>query len=71
MNQDDLGNRRKCEDMTRTALASQQNVIIDRCNFDAKQRSHWVEIAKKFTADAYCLMLNTPIEVASISSDIY
>lgn len=40
--QDELGNRIACERATVGALLAEKNVVIDRCNFDAKQRKHWV-----------------------------
>ena len=46
INQDDLGNRRRCEELTRAALANGQCPVIDRCNFDQDQRAKFVAIAR-------------------------
>ena len=55
INQDTLGSRRNCETACRKALQQQQQQqaapflykcpIVDRCNFDRQQRSHWYRIA--------------------------
>ncbi|KAI8597749.1 AAA domain-containing protein, partial [Dissophora ornata] len=50
INQDDLGDRAACEALTMSALQANnrtQSAIIDRCNFDQKQRKVWVDIAKQ------------------------
>ncbi|KAF9914881.1 hypothetical protein BX616_007382 [Lobosporangium transversale] len=50
INQDDLGDRITCEEMTMSALQANnrtQSVIIDRCNFNQSQRKVWLEIAKQ------------------------
>lgn len=39
------------------------DVIIDRCNFDRKQRATWIRIAKTQNAKIVALELKTPIEV--------
>ena len=48
INQDTLGSRRACEHEMRLALAKRQPVVIDRCNFDPKQRGHFLAIARDF-----------------------
>lgn len=45
VNQDRLGNRRACERSCQEALACGQRVVIDRCNHDSVQRSHWTRLA--------------------------
>ncbi|GHJ88521.1 hypothetical protein NliqN6_4923 [Naganishia liquefaciens] len=47
--QDDAPNRKRqeAEAMTRRALREKRNVVIDRVNFDRKQRSHFIEIARE------------------------
>ncbi|CAO3573629.1 unnamed protein product [Mortierella alpina] len=50
INQDDLGDRAACEELTMSALQTNnrtQSVVIDRCNFDQDQRKVWVNIAKQ------------------------
>ena len=48
INQDDLGNRKRCEDLTRTVLERGQCPVIDRCNFDKVQRDKFIAIAREF-----------------------
>ncbi|KAJ9124107.1 hypothetical protein QFC22_000902 [Naganishia vaughanmartiniae] len=47
--QDDAPNRRRqeAEGMTRNALRTQRNAVVDRVGFDRKQRSHFIEIARE------------------------
>ena len=47
VSQDELGNRRTCEQKAELALAQGARVVIDRTNFDQQQRSHWLRIARK------------------------
>lgn len=42
VSQDELGNRILCESAMVRALLAKRNVVIDRCNFDKKQRQHWI-----------------------------
>eukprot|EP00525_Craspedostauros_australis_P009136 CAMPEP_0198123698 /NCGR_PEP_ID=MMETSP1442-20131203/38128_1 /TAXON_ID= /ORGANISM="Craspedostauros australis, Strain CCMP3328" /LENGTH=309 /DNA_ID=CAMNT_0043782941 /DNA_START=53 /DNA_END=982 /DNA_ORIENTATION=- len=46
INQDELGNRRACEAMCRQTIHDGKCPIIDRCNFDLKQRQKWIDIAR-------------------------
>ncbi|KAN0008845.1 hypothetical protein ACTFIU_009511 [Dictyostelium citrinum] len=45
INQDDLGTRKKCEDLLKQHLKAGHNVIIDRCNQDIGQRRNWIKMA--------------------------
>lgn len=45
VSQDILGNRRACENAARAEIAAGRRVVVDRCNQDVKQRSHWTRIA--------------------------
>jgi hypothetical protein len=47
INQDTLGDRKACERAFATALKSGRSVILDRCNFDSRQRSTWVRMARE------------------------
>lgn len=47
-NQDALGTRVNVVRVARAALQTKRSVIIDRCNFNAEQRSHWIELAQEF-----------------------
>ncbi|GAA5999540.1 uncharacterized protein JCM10292_004213 [Rhodotorula paludigena] len=48
VNQDDLGDRRACEQLCRRSLQEGKSAVVDRQNFDAGQRRHWLEIASEF-----------------------
>ncbi|GAA6059967.1 hypothetical protein JCM10212_001316 [Sporobolomyces blumeae] len=48
VNQDDLGDRRTCEQVVRSHLGQGRNVVLDRQNFDRGQRRTWLEIANEF-----------------------
>ncbi|GAA5825062.1 hypothetical protein JCM11251_006082 [Rhodosporidiobolus azoricus] len=48
VNQDDLGDRRTCENAVRSSLRQGLSVIVDRQNFDAGQRRTWIEIGDEF-----------------------
>jgi len=61
VNQDDLGNRKICEKVTKDNLGRGKSVVIDRCNFDFDQRSTWVRLAAYYNcASIRCLFLNIP-----------
>eukprot|EP00538_Stauroneis_constricta_P000908 CAMPEP_0119554576 /NCGR_PEP_ID=MMETSP1352-20130426/7032_1 /TAXON_ID=265584 /ORGANISM="Stauroneis constricta, Strain CCMP1120" /LENGTH=307 /DNA_ID=CAMNT_0007601189 /DNA_START=23 /DNA_END=946 /DNA_ORIENTATION=+ len=47
INQDELGNRRACEALCRQTIDAKKCPIIDRCNFDEKQRRVWTNIANE------------------------
>ena len=47
ISQDDLGSRKACERLAQRSLKQRRSVIIDRCNFDAQQRSTWLTIARQ------------------------
>ncbi|GAA5898498.1 hypothetical protein JCM6882_007798 [Rhodosporidiobolus microsporus] len=48
VNQDDLGDRRTCENAVRSFLRQGLSVVVDRQNFDVGQRRTWLEIANEF-----------------------
>lgn len=57
-NQDALGSRKKVLSHARTALLAKKSVIIDRCNYDVEQRSHWVNLAQEFNISTLlCLVM--------------
>ena len=53
--QDDEGTREKCIKKAHKALQDGGSVAIDRTDFDADQRKHWVDLAHEF--NAYPLVL--------------
>jgi predicted kinase len=62
INQDELGNRQKCEAKARMALDEGKCPIIDRCNFDQSQRQKWFDIAKeKGGIPVDCITLHLPV----------
>ena len=42
---------------TEAYLQNGQSVIIDRCNYDIEQRSHWLDIAQRFEIPIFCFVL--------------
>ncbi|CAG8564071.1 8012_t:CDS:2 [Paraglomus brasilianum] len=64
VSQDDLGTRNACEDLTKYRLKQNENVIIDRCNFNKSQRRTWIEIAWKFDAHVDAIVMDVPYELA-------
>ncbi|KAJ7623457.1 P-loop containing nucleoside triphosphate hydrolase protein [Roridomyces roridus] len=65
-NQDDLGDRRQVERLSRECLGSGYSVCIDRTNFDPSQRSHWIRIAREFPGTAiWLIVFDTPKDVCA------
>ncbi|KAJ6624965.1 P-loop containing nucleoside triphosphate hydrolase protein [Mycena sp. CBHHK59/15] len=65
-NQDDLGDRRKVEHLARTLLRNGSSVCIDRTNFDASQRAHWIKIAHEFPGTLiWVIVFDTPKDVCA------
>lgn len=57
-NQDTLGTRQKVLAHASAALRAKKSVVIDRCNFDAEQRAHWVNLARASNVAAlYCVIM--------------
>eukprot|EP01099_Mayorella_cantabrigiensis_P006174 TRINITY_DN5109_c0_g1_i1.p1 TRINITY_DN5109_c0_g1~~TRINITY_DN5109_c0_g1_i1.p1 ORF type:complete len:215 (+),score=64.54 TRINITY_DN5109_c0_g1_i1:38-646(+) len=48
VNQDDLKTRKACEAAVNMALKKGQSVVVDRCNFDIRQRHTWIKLSMKF-----------------------
>lgn len=63
ISQDDLGSRPACERATRRVLLDGRDVVIDRCNFDAAQRAHWVAIGKARKASVGVIVFAVPAKV--------
>jgi aprataxin len=57
------GTRQQCLAAAKAALAAGCNVIIDRCNVDAAQRSEFVLVAAAAAAPVHCLHLHLPTRV--------
>mmetsp|Transcript_21225 Transcript_21225/g.29739 ORF Transcript_21225/g.29739 Transcript_21225/m.29739 type:complete len:296 (-) Transcript_21225:102-989(-) len=56
ISQDELGRRDKCENACRRALRNGKCPIIDRCNFDPRQRKHFLDIALEFSVPVDCII---------------
>lgn len=57
-----LGSRRACEEAAAAALMLRQDVVIDRCNFDASQRATWLHLARQHRAYPMAFHLDVPVE---------
>ncbi|KAG1880341.1 hypothetical protein C8R48DRAFT_767138 [Suillus tomentosus] len=65
-NQDELGTRQRVESLAHRALREGLSPCIDRCNFDAIQRSHWINIARQFPGTSISVIVfDTPYQVCS------
>jgi predicted kinase len=60
VNQDELGDRHRCVEKARRALVEGKCPIIDRCNHNAKQRRHWIVLAREFECSVTCICLCVP-----------
>lgn len=63
VNQDALGSRGACEELTREVLEEGKCPIIDRCNFDPKQRRKFLDIAKSFNVKVDCIIFQFPMDL--------
>ena len=63
VNQDSLGNRRKCERACARAFERGDRVVIDRCNHDRAQRAHWTRLLER-AGGGYkvAVWLTTPVD---------
>ncbi|KAJ8585991.1 hypothetical protein M405DRAFT_744341 [Rhizopogon salebrosus TDB-379] len=65
-NQDELGTRQNVENLARRVLRQGLSPCIDRTNFDASQRFHWINIARDFPGTSISVIVfNTPYQVCS------
>ncbi|GAA5843535.1 hypothetical protein JCM5353_005447 [Sporobolomyces roseus] len=63
VNQDDLGDRRTCEQVLKSHLSQGRSVVLDRQNFDRGQRRTWLEIGNDFRNLKVCgMVMGTRIE---------
>lgn len=63
INQDTLGNRRRCEEVTRQTLANHKCPVIDRCNFNPSQRRYFMDIARERNVPVDCISLELSKEL--------
>ncbi|ORE01914.1 P-loop containing nucleoside triphosphate hydrolase protein [Rhizopus microsporus var. microsporus] len=59
INQDDMGSRKACEMHAKRFLNKKLSIVIDRCNFDEKQRKTWVDLGQKYNVPVDCIVLTT------------
>jgi predicted kinase len=63
VNQDTLGNRRKCEAACARAFDRGDRVVVDRCNHDRSQRAHWTRLlAAAGGGQVVAVWLTTPVD---------
>ncbi|TFK51668.1 P-loop containing nucleoside triphosphate hydrolase protein [Heliocybe sulcata] len=63
-NQDELGDRRRVEELARQSLRQGLSICVDRTNVDAAQRSHWINIAREVPETAiWVLVFDTPYKI--------
>eukprot|EP01128_Nolandella_sp_AFSM9_P001962 TRINITY_DN12363_c0_g1_i1.p1 TRINITY_DN12363_c0_g1~~TRINITY_DN12363_c0_g1_i1.p1 ORF type:complete len:663 (+),score=159.83 TRINITY_DN12363_c0_g1_i1:22-1989(+) len=64
VNQDEMKTRQQCEKSAKLSFKKKHSVIIDRCNFDYKQRHNWVRIAAESRVnDIRCVYLDIDPEI--------
>lgn len=64
INQDIIGNRNKCVQLTKLLLSENKSVIIDRTNITKFQRNIWIKLAKEYkVTDIHCVEFKISPEV--------
>ena len=58
-----LRKRQRCVRAAEEALRAGQHVIIDRCNFDEEQRTHWLRL-QPAPVRSLAIFLDVPMQVA-------
>jgi predicted kinase len=56
VNQDELKTRQKCENLARRTIDEGKCPVVDRCNFDAKQREKFIKIAVESKIGVECVV---------------
>lgn len=64
ISQDVLGSCRDCVSAAQDALHSGEHPLIDRCNFDAKQRAHWIRLTQDPHTYRVAIWLDIPLKEA-------
>lgn len=44
-------------------LDKKLSIVIDRCNFDEKQRKTWIDLGQKYNVPVDCIVLTTTEQV--------
>lgn len=64
ISQDVLGSKEACIEAVKKALKEGKSVVIDRVNFNQKQRQTWVDLAVNYNAEPHAIYLEVPIDVS-------
>eukprot|EP00955_Chlamydomonas_euryale_P113360 366212-Chlamydomonas_euryale.AAC.24 len=62
---DTLGNRQECEQALHRALLAGKSAVVDRCNFDERQRDNWLRVARNAVGHMHtvAVQLLLPLEL--------
>jgi len=64
INQDELKSRDECAIKTKDCIKRGEDVLIDRVNWDKRQRQVWIKLAKYYgCTEIVCIRLNVPPDV--------
>ncbi|KAI9225636.1 MAG: AAA domain-containing protein [Piptocephalis tieghemiana] len=66
VNQDDLGSRVQCEAVCSRYLRLGANVVVDRCNFNAAQRSTWIRLGREYGTIILAISFYTPPQICEM-----
>ena len=58
-----MGSRKACEMHAKRFLDKKLSIVIDRCNFDEKQRKTWIDLGQKYNVPVDCIVLTTTEQV--------
>jgi predicted kinase len=63
VSQDDLGSKKECINAFTIAIKAGKSVVVDRCNFNRKQRKEWISLANKLgVQNIEAVTFNTPMD---------
>lgn len=63
ISQDMLGSKEACVLELEAVLERGQSAVIDRVNFNKKQRQTWIDIARKHGAEVHAIYLEVPKDI--------
>lgn len=63
--QDVLGNRARVETKVKDLVKTGASVFVDRTNYDSKQRSHWLKIARDRDIPCVALVFDVPADTCA------
>ena len=64
INQDTLKTKKKCLDKTNDCLKKELNCIIDNTNATKDKRKEYIDLAKKYNYNVYCINMTTSYELS-------